>query len=120
MSNATAKSNDVAAIDPLRTLEGHTSAVKYVRLLGDGKRLLSVGDDRTIRVWDPSAGEGGGLIKTIELPSLSHSLELTPSSNGGGQPQPQQFLITLANKVQLWSTDSFEMLKVSGITKANK
>lgn len=90
--------------EPVETLEGHNSAVKYVRLLADGKRLLSIGDDRTVRVWDPVAGEGGGLIKTIELPTQPHSLEMTSTGD--------RFVMALGNKVQVWSTNSFEMIKV--------
>ncbi|OQR77451.1 serine-threonine kinase receptor-associated protein-like [Tropilaelaps mercedesae] len=92
-----------ASTEPLQTLDGHTAAVKYVRLLPDGKRLLSVGDDRTVRVWDPEAGEGGGLIKTIELTMQPHSLEITPAGD--------RFVMALGNKVQVWSTDSFETIK---------
>lgn len=84
--------------------EGHTAPVKYVRLLPDGKRLLSVGDDRTVRVWDPVAGEGGGLIKTLEFTDQPHSIEITPTGD--------RFVMALGKKVQVWSTHSYEMIKV--------
>jgi WD40 repeat protein len=40
---------------PLR-LEGHTGAIERVRLSADGNRVVSIGQDATARVWDPSSG----------------------------------------------------------------
>ena len=43
-------------------LEGHTAAVRSLRFSEDGKRLVSSGDDNTVRVWDV---ESRTLIKTL-------------------------------------------------------
>ncbi|XP_003740623.1 serine-threonine kinase receptor-associated protein-like [Galendromus occidentalis] len=82
------------------TFDGHHGAVKYVRLLGDGKRLLSVGDDRSIRVWDFISGE---CIHTQQLPGIPQSLEI--SANG------EQFVITMDRKVTFWSTVNYQMMR---------
>jgi small GTP-binding protein len=47
----------------LRTLEGHSGAVRGVALGGDGRRALSGSEDRTVRVWD---AETGACLRTLE------------------------------------------------------
>jgi WD40 repeat protein len=36
---------------------GHTAAVRFVCVLADGKRLLTSGDDKTLRLWDADTGK---------------------------------------------------------------
>jgi WD40 repeat protein len=35
----------------LLTLKGHSKAVRFVMFSQDGKQIISVGDDETIRIW---------------------------------------------------------------------
>ena len=46
-----------------RTLEGHTGEVKAVAVTADGRRALSAGADKTVRVWDLRTG---ALERTLE------------------------------------------------------
>lgn len=41
----------------IRALHEHTQTVRCVAFRRDGKRLVSAGDDETIRVWDMNAGK---------------------------------------------------------------
>ena len=45
------------AVAPVSALSGHQGAVYAVAISGDGKRLLSGGADKTIRVWDLEKNE---------------------------------------------------------------
>lgn len=47
-------------------LKGHTKAVSALAWAADGKTLATAGDDRTIRVWDPSTGR-----QTASLPGIA-------------------------------------------------
>src|SRR5262249_28321941 len=40
----------------LRTLTGHTNSVQALAAAPDGSWLASAGDDRTVRLWDPTTG----------------------------------------------------------------
>ena len=39
-----------------RILDGHTGSVHAVAVTADGQRVVSGGDDRTVRVWDLASG----------------------------------------------------------------
>lgn len=52
---------EIHLIDPdsgtlTRTLKGHTGTVKSIAFRPDGARLASVGDDKTVRIWDVATG----------------------------------------------------------------
>src|SRR5262249_22318843 len=48
--------------DRHRTLRGHTYAVNSLALSPDGKRIVSGGGDKTVKVWDVTTGQ---VIRTL-------------------------------------------------------
>lgn len=53
-----AKEEPILVIDP----RGHSAMIKEVMFTQDGRRLISVSDDKTIRLWDVESGE---IINTL-------------------------------------------------------
>lgn len=46
----------------VRVLCGHTSMVRAVAVMPDGRRLVSAGTDGTIRVWDIETGQNLAVV----------------------------------------------------------
>ncbi len=77
----------------VRTLEGHTDGVTFVRF-DPYHRLISAGDDATIRVWDPASGK---LLKTVQAHrSLINAFAISPDG---------RWLISVSSDrtIKLWS-----------------
>jgi hypothetical protein len=53
---------DVSTGNQVRRFEGHTGAVIGMALSPDGRRLLTGGDDKTIRLWDVATGKELGKL----------------------------------------------------------
>jgi WD40 repeat protein len=66
--------NLYADVSPL----GHTAPVRRVFLTPDGQRLISVGDDRTARVWEAPTTKS---IRTIPLDREIDAWALTPDGS---------------------------------------
>ena len=58
---------DVNTGNVVRTLAGHTAAVKAVAVTKDGTKLISGSDDKTVRVWN--VADGKPLLTTPALPA---------------------------------------------------
>lgn len=48
---------DAATLAPKFTLKGHTGKVTSIAIAMDGKKLASASEDKTVRVWDLTAGK---------------------------------------------------------------
>src|SRR5207247_951963 len=47
---------DVSTGRLVRAMVGHAAAINALAFSGDGSRLVSGGDDNTVRVWEPRSG----------------------------------------------------------------
>jgi WD40 repeat protein len=65
---------DTAASRELQVFESHTAAVRAVQFLGDGRSLLSAGDDKVVRLSDANAvaaidSHAGGVLSAAFIPN---------------------------------------------------
>jgi serine/threonine protein kinase len=91
----------------VRTLEGHTDGVPMVRY-DSSHRLISVGDDSTIRVWDPDTGT---LLQTVQgHHSLINAFAISPDGH---------WMISVSSDlaIKLWELPGMTLTKELGRTK---
>ncbi|CAM9868662.1 unnamed protein product [Phaeothamnion confervicola] len=83
-----------------RTYTGHSAAVRDVRFSNDGRRFLSCGYDRFIRLWDTETGQ---VISTFTNRKMAYCVRFFPVDND----------VILAgcsdNKVVQWDVSSGEV-----------
>lgn len=53
---------------------GHTSGIRHLTFFENDKLMLSLSDDKTMRLWDRRSGQE---IKKLEFPSLASSMEVS-------------------------------------------
>jgi WD40 repeat protein/serine/threonine protein kinase len=86
-------------------LEGHTAAVRSLQFSDDGKRLVSSGDDNTVRVWDV---ERRTLVKTLRghggrVPACTFVLGSDRVFSGGHD-----------RLAMLWNIPEYEEVRIRG------
>ena len=92
---------DAATGKPVRTMEGHTAAVRGLALLPGGKEVLSSSHDKTVRRWN------------IETGDLVQTYDGAPAAlvNVAALPNGRRFLTASADgSVWLWDVTSGEVL----------
>src|SRR5271166_6520204 len=62
----------------IRSLAGHSDAVRAVVVSGDGTRVVTAGNDRTVRFWN--AGDGNNVLVLPGLPAPALSLAASSDS----------------------------------------
>lgn len=90
----------------VRTLEGHTDGVTFVRFF-QPDRLVSASDDKTIRLWDTNSGK---LLKTVSgHESLVNGFAISPD---------RQWLVSVSSdhSLKLWKLPGLDFVKGIGAT----
>ncbi len=78
-----------------RRLDGHKGKVTGVAFLADSQRMVTAGEDKTIRVWDLKTGKS-----TEQFPPATAPItELTMSSNG------KRMLTGAGGLIQVWEVE---------------
>ncbi len=92
---------DPRASRPARVLSGHRSAVTGLSFSDDGKRLVSCGQNGTVRIWDVE--NGFELLALPGYPSASGVLfHSTPNGFGADRAtQPERLFIVHEKKVTM-------------------
>jgi WD40 repeat protein len=93
----------LCAVSPGAGANGHTAPVKSVRWLS-GSKLVSAGDDRTVRIWNYSENSTDESASSI-TPSLElYGHEQSVGSIAVHAPTSHVLSASSDNKVGLWST----------------
>jgi uncharacterized protein with WD repeat len=85
----------------IQTLEGHKGYVYEARFSPDGKTLISVGSDKTIKLWNV---ENGKLLHTFE----GHK---DPVLSVDFSPDGKTFVSSTANTLKIWSVKKKKEIK---------
>jgi len=92
---------DLTPTGPVETIQlaGHTSHIKSGLWLEDNKTVVSIAEDKTMRVWDVTSGQE---VRKIDLPANAYDLELNSNKD--------QALMVCGEKVFLWDMNTFSTL----------
>lgn len=99
-----AEQSAAANLAPARTLTGHRGYVTAVAFSADGRRLVSVSDDETIRVWE---AESGVLVQTLTGHSLPiYGLAMSPNGSQFATAAGDETRPTKRGEVAVWDVES--------------
>jgi WD40 repeat protein len=100
---------------PLLVLEGHGAIVRAVAFLPDGKRVLSAGDDGSLRLWDVQLGRQIRSFAGHRGPVISLALSAAGDRaiSGGRDQTLRVWNVTLGTGVQVLHPRGGAVLKVA-------
>lgn len=78
---------------------GHTGGVKHAMFFDDDKALVSIADDKTLRVWDRTSGQE---VQRLNFPSVPNSVEISKNGN--------IITTTHSNVVTFWNSHDLSKL----------
>ena len=88
------------SVPPTRKLEGHTNTINRLVATDDGKTLISVSHDRSVRLWDPNVESTGSAEVIVDGEQRAREAKRNPKSGALTKPgvkvavQPAQHVIT--------------------------
>ncbi|KAL8586963.1 hypothetical protein ACOMHN_062374 [Nucella lapillus] len=85
--------------EPL-SFAGHTSNIKSTLFLGDGKKIISASDDKTVRLWTLETCQE---IQQLTFDSAPTSVTLSPNGN--------TIIVTYGQRIAFYSVDTLAEIK---------
>ena len=98
VSDNTIRIWDVQSGKQIGLLKEHASGVKYVDFALKGRALISVGVDKTVKIWSMPNGQ---LVKSINMPDYVDAMRVLPAGNS---------FVTVSNKaVTAWDVEGHQL-----------
>lgn len=91
LATASSAQNETPTAELVINTRGHTGGVSHIEMTGDGSRVVTIGEDRSIRVWDVATKQS---VDQYWLPQGAHVHSTALSPDG------QHFAIGLSYRAQ--------------------
>ena len=92
---------DVNTGEHQQSFEGHLGDIRHVQFVSNGTELLSLGSDKTLRLWNATTGAHIKLLKVLDY-NRANRIALSNDE--------QKFASTNNEIIHLWNADTWEQL----------